>query len=153
MFPYKNFYFKWGQYTCGAPERLTEFGARTYHNNNRSQSTVDKTVEHRRVVYRVAEPAPDNYRSEPAAIACMTFFFCAAFCSFEWSHANRMAALLYSLDFFLSIQPSIHTYQDMPVGGPCDVTRVGIHISDFADFIMDLCNRYSQSRLYIGFTR
>jgi hypothetical protein len=30
MFPYKNFYFKWGQYTCGAPERLTAFGARTF---------------------------------------------------------------------------------------------------------------------------
>jgi hypothetical protein len=30
MFPYKNFYFKWGQYTCGASERLTAFGARTF---------------------------------------------------------------------------------------------------------------------------
>jgi hypothetical protein len=30
MFPYKNFYFKWGQFTCGAPERLTAFGARTF---------------------------------------------------------------------------------------------------------------------------
>jgi hypothetical protein len=30
MFPYKFFYFKWGQYTCGAPERLTAFGARTF---------------------------------------------------------------------------------------------------------------------------
>jgi hypothetical protein len=24
------FYFKWGQYMCGAPERLTAFGARTF---------------------------------------------------------------------------------------------------------------------------
>jgi hypothetical protein len=59
MLPYKNFYFKWGQYTCGAPQRLTAFGARTfycYHNKNGSQSTVDKTVELRWVVYRVAEP-------------------------------------------------------------------------------------------------
>jgi hypothetical protein len=30
MFPDENFYFKWGQYTCGAPERLTAFGARTF---------------------------------------------------------------------------------------------------------------------------
>jgi hypothetical protein len=25
-----NFYFSWGQYICGAPERLTEFGASTF---------------------------------------------------------------------------------------------------------------------------
>jgi hypothetical protein len=33
---------------CGAPERMTAFGARTflvYHNNNASESTVDKSVE------------------------------------------------------------------------------------------------------------
>jgi hypothetical protein len=37
---------------CGAPERLTAFGVRTFlvhtimfHNNNGSESTVDKSVE------------------------------------------------------------------------------------------------------------
>jgi hypothetical protein len=31
MFPYKIFfYFKWGQYMCGAPERLAAFDARTF---------------------------------------------------------------------------------------------------------------------------
>jgi hypothetical protein len=34
---------------CGAPERLTAFGARTflvlYHTNNGSESTIVKTVE------------------------------------------------------------------------------------------------------------
>jgi hypothetical protein len=30
MFPYYFFYFKGGQYMCGAPERLTAFGARTF---------------------------------------------------------------------------------------------------------------------------
>jgi hypothetical protein len=42
---------------CGAPERLTAFGARTYHNNNGSETTVVKTVELSGVVYHVAEPA------------------------------------------------------------------------------------------------
>jgi hypothetical protein len=27
---FKFFYFKWGQYMCGAPERLTAFGPRTF---------------------------------------------------------------------------------------------------------------------------
>jgi hypothetical protein len=26
----QNFYFKWGQYMCGAPERQTVFGTRTF---------------------------------------------------------------------------------------------------------------------------
>jgi hypothetical protein len=30
VFSYTNFYFSWGQYICGAPERLTAFGARTF---------------------------------------------------------------------------------------------------------------------------
>jgi hypothetical protein len=46
---------------CGAPERLTAFGAHTFlvlsqQYSNGSRSTVVKTVELGRVVYRVAEP-------------------------------------------------------------------------------------------------
>jgi hypothetical protein len=44
---------------CGAPERLSEFGARTfqcYHNNNGSESAVVKTVELTWVECHVAAP-------------------------------------------------------------------------------------------------
>jgi hypothetical protein len=46
---------------CGAPERLSAFGARTflvsqYNNQNGSDSTVVKTIELTWVEYHVAEP-------------------------------------------------------------------------------------------------
>jgi hypothetical protein len=43
-------------YMCGAPEHLSAFAVRCYHNNIESESTAVKIVQLTCVVYHIAEP-------------------------------------------------------------------------------------------------